>query len=398
MTESAGTVARAGIELRPAAGTTAARTQGRAAAAGSLGLRVGDWIEVRSLDEILATLDEDSALDGLPFMPEMVQYCGRRFRVYKSAHKTCDTIEHYVIRRMQNAVHLEGLRCDGESHGDCQAGCLLFWKEAWLKRVEGSSGQREAEPATFASGTEADVLRRATRAPGSGGGAGHRYRCQATELLRATSEVRRRERWDPRFYVRDLTSGNVSLRDFLRYGLLAAVNAFMLRWRGRRYPHVCGLAGKQTPTAAMNLRAGELVRIRPEAEIMRTLNSGQRNRGLWFDVEMLPHCGSEQRVLRRVERIVDEKTGKLIHFQQPCVILDGVTCNGNLSTHRMFCPRAVYPYWREIWLERVDAVDDRAGTDAGSPESEGSQGFREPENDSNSASRVTCENLANPRT
>jgi hypothetical protein len=369
MTKSAGTVAPVGIKFSPALRMTASRTQRRAAAA-SLGLRVGDWIEVRRLGEILATLDENGVLDGLPFMPEMVQYCGRRFRVYKSAHKTCDTIEQYVIRRMQNAVHLEGLRCDGESHGGCQARCLLFWKEAWLKRVDGSSGGQQEAPAALA-GSDVDVLRRATCTPGSDGGAEQRYRCQATELVRATSEVRRRERWDPRFYVRDLTSGNVSLRDFLRYGLLAAVNAFMLRWRGRRYPHVCGLAGKQTPAGELNLGAGELVRIRSEAEIMQTLNSGQRNRGLWFDVEMLPHCGSEKQVLHRVERIVDEKTGKLIHFRQPCVILDGVTCNGNFSTHRMFCPRAIYPYWREIWLERVDAGDDRAGTDAGSPESEG---------------------------
>ena len=33
------------------------------------------------------------------------------------------------------AVHLDETRCDGQGHGGCQAGCLLFWKEAWLKRV-----------------------------------------------------------------------------------------------------------------------------------------------------------------------------------------------------------------------------------------------------------------------
>src|SRR5215475_13657598 len=35
------------------------------------GLRPGEMIEVRSLPEILATLDERGCLDGLPFMPEM---------------------------------------------------------------------------------------------------------------------------------------------------------------------------------------------------------------------------------------------------------------------------------------------------------------------------------------
>jgi len=39
-----------------------------------LGYRAGDWAEVKSADEILASLDERGCLDGLPFMPEMLQY------------------------------------------------------------------------------------------------------------------------------------------------------------------------------------------------------------------------------------------------------------------------------------------------------------------------------------
>jgi hypothetical protein len=363
-----------GLELSPAVRTGGLpQSKGRMTVTALLGLRAGDWIEVRSLEEIFSTLNEDGALDGLPFMPEMVQYCGKRFRVHKSAHKTCDTIKEYVIRRMENAVHLEGLRCDGASHGGCQAGCLLFWKEAWLKRADAPAALETpkaiASELSFTtragSKNQLAALDRAARAPQADGAEDEQYRCQATELVRATSEVKRRDRWDPRFYVRDLTSGNVSLRDFVRYGLVAMVNAFMLRWRGRRYPQVCGLAGSQTPTGELHLRPGELVHVRSKGEIMETLNAGQRNRGLWFDVEMLPHCGSEKRVLRRVEQIVDEKTGKLIRFRQPCIILDDVTCSGHLSTHRMFCPRAVYPYWREIWLERVDASGDQAATDAG---------------------------------
>ena len=55
-------------------------------------LQAGDWVEVRSKEEILRTLDKQGRLDGLPFMPQMFQYCGKRFRVFKRAHKTCDTI------------------------------------------------------------------------------------------------------------------------------------------------------------------------------------------------------------------------------------------------------------------------------------------------------------------
>ena len=66
-----------------------------------LGLRAGELVEVSSEDEILATLDERGELDGLPFMPEMLQFCGRRFRVAKQAFKLCDTINGGGMHRME---------------------------------------------------------------------------------------------------------------------------------------------------------------------------------------------------------------------------------------------------------------------------------------------------------
>src|ERR1700675_4810692 len=90
----------------------------------------GDWVEVRSMEEILRTLDRSGQLEGLPFMPEMLAFCGKRFRVAKRAHKTCDTVNQTGSRRMPSAVHLEGVRCTREAHGGCQAMCFIFWKEA----------------------------------------------------------------------------------------------------------------------------------------------------------------------------------------------------------------------------------------------------------------------------
>src|SRR5215510_14329984 len=147
-------------------------------------LRAGDWVEVRSAAEILATLDDRQCLDGLPFMPEMLQYCGKRFRVYKSAHKTCDTVERwFVMRRMTGAVHLEGLRCDGGAHDGCQAGYLLFFKEAWLKPVE--SGTASVSASSAPSRVRLEALHRATRTEMNGTGVSEQYRCQATDLVRA---------------------------------------------------------------------------------------------------------------------------------------------------------------------------------------------------------------------
>jgi hypothetical protein len=105
----------------------------------------------------------------------------------------------------------------------------------------------------------------------------------------------------------------------------------------------------------LNLQPGEMVRVRSKNEIMQTLNAGHRNRGLFFDVEQVPYCENGNfRVLWRVEKIINEKTGRMMKMPNACLILDGVTCSGNLSSCRMFCPRGVYPYWREAWLERVD--------------------------------------------
>src|SRR6476619_1554436 len=112
--------------------------------------RAGDWVEVRSREEILATLDKDGRLEQLPFMPQLFQYCGKRFKVTKRADKTCDTVTgsvtgRYVGRRMTNAVHLEH-RCDGQAYGGCQAGCLIFWKEAWLKPIGAPESIPSAPP------------------------------------------------------------------------------------------------------------------------------------------------------------------------------------------------------------------------------------------------------------
>jgi hypothetical protein len=337
-------------------------SQGRSAedADRPLHLRAGDWVVVRSVDEILATLDDGQSLGGLVFMPEMLPYCGKKLRVYKTAHKTCDTTGSYQIRRMTNAVHLEGLRCNGEGHGGCQAGCLFFWKEAWLERVTGDSASATGTNRFSVSDREGASASVELRTLFDGArcrvdeGEPERYRCQATELLKATTEVRRRDRFDPRFYLKDLTSGNVRLRDFVRYGALAMLNAFLLRWWGRRIPHLCGLAKEKTPVVKTNLQAGELVQVRSKDAIMRTLDKDLRNRGLSFDVEMAPYCEHGTfPVLRRVEKIINEKTGRMMTLPNACIILDGLVCSGNYSSNRMFCSKSVYPYFREMWLKRV---------------------------------------------
>jgi hypothetical protein len=346
--------------------------------------RVGDWVEVRSKEEILSTLDENCELDGMPFMPEMFAFCGRRFRVYKSAHKTCDTVFPVRGRRVGDAVHLD-TRCDGSAHGGCQAGCMIFWKEAWLKPVRGMSQESDLIGAEALSAstnvtapapgcTEFAVTKR-TQVIDPNGGA-PTYICQATRLPYATSKL---EWWEPGQYIEDYCSGNVGLWTmicgatyFLYSGLIRAdiglrrplrwfYDHFHFLWRGSPFPRRSGVIpeGQATPVETLNLQPGELVRVKTHKEILKTLNTASRNRGLYFDAEEVPYCGRTYRVLRRVERIVNERTGKMQEMKTPCIILDSVICRSRYSECRLFCPRSIYAYWREIWLERVTPSESR---------------------------------------
>jgi hypothetical protein len=125
------------------------------------------------------------------------------------------------------------------------------------------------------------------------------------------------------------------------------------------YPYIRGQL-KITPCLKLNLQPGELVRVKSKQEILATLDTNNRNRGLSFDVEMLPFCGKTFRVLRRVEQIINERNGRMMRMPNDCIVLENVTCGGCLSSGRLFCPRSIYPYWREIWLKRVEQPEQHA--------------------------------------
>ncbi len=147
----------------------------------AIALKPGELVEVRSAAEVMSSLDGNGKLDGLPFMPEMLAFCGRRLRVSKRADNTCALGQ---PRRIEDTVHLAQLRCDGSAHRGCEAGCLFLWKEAWLRRVaDGADEPRPTLAAVPAAGT-ADVAYRMlsdlARKPNN------TLMCQSTELASAT--------------------------------------------------------------------------------------------------------------------------------------------------------------------------------------------------------------------
>lgn len=99
-----------------------------------LELKPGEFVEVRSEEEILATLDKNGKFQGLTFLPEMFQFCGKTFRVFKRLEKMI--VEGKGLRKIKNTVLLEKAICDGEAHGGCDRSCFCMWREAWLKRAE----------------------------------------------------------------------------------------------------------------------------------------------------------------------------------------------------------------------------------------------------------------------
>ena len=316
-------------------------------------LRPGDVVEVRSAAEILATLSGDGTLDRMPFMPEMIRHVGRRYRVTRRVDKICDTIAATGSRRMYGTVYLEDLRCAGSSHGGCQAGCKLYWKEAWLRRVGESEGAVDAidEDCTNLE----RVAETATRTVREVGGIRSEvWRCQATEAFNASDPLKTS---DLRQYWREMTNGNFPLFRFIPL----LIRGFFMEVASRvgllKPTPFRGSGGQSKTAEPLQLKPGDLVQVRPATEIAATLDAGGLSRGLSFDREMLPYCGRKFRVKDKVRRIIDDKTGRMLNIAKDCIILDGAVCSGECSVGRWFCPREIHSYWREGWLRRVQQSD-----------------------------------------
>jgi hypothetical protein len=312
-------------------------------------LRPGDVVALRPPAEILATLDAQGSLAGVPFMPEMLEYFGQALRVSKRVEKICDTICPIASRRMHDVVFLEDLRCDGACHGGCEAECRIYWKDSWLVRIDAAQIPAAGEPAGVA---ELAAFLKARIHQDESDAHAVRYRCQATEARRATEAM---GTWQPGQYVREITSGNIDTWHFLRvagHAGAAAVAAKMRR--ALRRPALPVGTGDSAAPAPLGLQAGDWVEVKSAEEIARTLDHNFKNRGLLFAAsEMTPACGKRFRVRRRVRQIIDERTGNMLRMKHDCIALEGVVCTGDRSHRRWFCAREIYPYWREAWLRRV---------------------------------------------
>ncbi len=321
-------------------------------------LRPGDVVEVRSAAEILETLDADGTLDKTLFMPEMAKLAGQRFTVTRRVDKICDTISATGSRRARDTVYLDDLRCDGSGHGGCQAGCLLYWKEAWLRPADDLGSTTQPDVKQIVNGSDgvtaelARVIEPSTRTVRTEG-AEEVWRCQATDALEATERLKTSNLLQ---YWREMRNGNYTLPRFLFLLARGFVLEVMSRL-GKLKPLPLSGPGTGQEPVDLDLQPGDLVRVRDRDQIEATLDEEGFNRKLSFDREELPYCGRTMRVKDRVERIIDEKTGRMLKIRKDCLILQGAVCRGESTPGHWFCPRQIHAYWRESWVEPVERAE-----------------------------------------
>ena len=291
----------------------------------------GEIVEVLTPLEIIQTLDSRGTIHGLPFMPEMIAYCGKRYRVRSRIEKTCVVTGKMREFINDDVVFLENLRCDGSSHDGCQRGCLIFWNEAWLKKVNDNDTNIDAKI------VETDHLRSKLITKNNP----DKYFCQSTQLIEATQKLSHTQRISK--LIKEIRSNTVGLMT----GLKSTI--FPIWWRARFKKLIGGL--EQTPISELNLQPGEIVEVKSFDEIKSTLDKKGRNRGLEFHYDMMQFCGKQFRVRNRLEKMISEASGHMVKIKNT-VILEDVTCD---FAYRFWgCSRCIFQYWREIWLKRIN--------------------------------------------
>ena len=104
-------------------------------------------------------------------------------------------------------------------------------------------------------------------------------------------------------------------------------------------------------TTAPSLKTGDLVRVRSGGEIQATLNHWRQLKGCTFMPEMEQYCGTVQRVLKPMERFVDERDLR-VKKCKGIILLEGLHCQGAADFGR--CDRSCFFFWRQEWLEKIE--------------------------------------------
>jgi hypothetical protein len=252
--------------------------------------------------------------------------------------------------RNNDVLILEGLRCEGEAHGNCDRGCAIFWKEAWLEKISDDEAARTEDRDKPDPGSHDLAARLKTKKTPE------LYFCQSSELLNATRHLSQMQRFKKCFSA--VAAANISTLGMVKRILV------WTWWKmyGRLFGSYAHGSQEKTPTASLGLQPGELVEVKSFPEIVATLSKTGFNRGLHFSADQRPFCGRQFRVRSRTDNFIVEGTGEMKHFRNT-VTLENALCDSACFAFGG-CYREDLLYWREIWLKRVEAQSNTAAEES----------------------------------
>ena len=95
----------------------------------------GDWVRIRTREEIELTLDRWKELKGCAFLENMQQYCGTTQQVLRPVERFLDERD-YQVKKCRGVVLLEKMICPGTPvFGRCDRSCYFFWRVEWLEKI-----------------------------------------------------------------------------------------------------------------------------------------------------------------------------------------------------------------------------------------------------------------------
>ncbi len=103
-------------------------------------LQPGDWVRIKTPDELSRVLDANSKHRGLWFDRDMLKHAGRRYRVRGRIERIIDVKSGEMIAMKTPCIVLEGVHYSGEFQGFGEQHDFLYWREVWLKPAAPPAG------------------------------------------------------------------------------------------------------------------------------------------------------------------------------------------------------------------------------------------------------------------
>ena len=152
--------------------------------------------------------------------------------------------------------------------------------------------------------------------------------------------------------IKEVGIDDASLRIKTKFEDLIKMSGIIFFVEGIRKFKIKKLFLEKEKPPMIDLQAGDMVRVRSKEEILRTLDSEYKLEGCYFMYEMWDYCGSQQKVLKKVNYFYDERNAKMYKAKN-IVLLDGVNCSGKIGNIMPKCDRNCLFFWKTAWLEKI---------------------------------------------